>query len=60
MKVLLIGIALFMIGCSSPQWGDYRFLDTEILDAVRDSSMPEAESPYIYDDAIINDAVVSD
>lgn len=56
MKVLLVAFSLIMVGCSSPQWGDYRFLDTEVLDAVREASMPEAESPYIYDDVVISDA----
>jgi len=50
MKVLLF-VSLFIVGCS-PRWGDYWHLDAE----VRDTSMPEVESPYVFDDAIISDA----
>jgi len=58
MKVLMV-VSLFMVGCA-PRWGDYWHLDAEVIDVIREASMPEAESPYIYDDTITTDAVVAD
>ena len=59
MKFLAVLVSLFIVGCS-PRWGDYWSLDAEVLDSARETSMSEPESPYIFDDVVTADAVISD
>jgi hypothetical protein len=59
MKFLAVMISLFIVGCA-PRWGDYWSLDAEVLDSTRETSTSEPESPYIFDDVVNADAVISD